>query len=115
MTTAQAAAPETEGKARRGKGATRRRGEQATTTKARGGLAVPVPVLTPQLKVYKLPMPTMAGHLPPPERLAFYGGLGATAIFGVIDWPVAAAIGIGTVLAQRVRTADRPQQPRPQA
>ena len=43
----------------------------------------------------------MAGRLPPPKRLAFYGALGAAAVFGAIDWPVAAAIGIGTVLAGR--------------
>ncbi|WP_285705001.1 hypothetical protein [Microtetraspora sp. NBRC 16547] len=44
--------------------------------------------------------------LPPPERVAYYGGLGALAILGVIDWPVAAAIGVGTVLAQRGRTEE---------
>ena len=33
--------------------------------------------------------------LPPPERVAYYGALGAMAIFGAIEWPVAAAIGVG--------------------
>ncbi|TNY34677.1 hypothetical protein EIO00_22610 [Thermomonospora catenispora] len=42
-----------------------------------------------------------ASHLPPPERLAFYGGLGAMAAFNVISWPVAAAIGVGTAIARR--------------
>lgn len=42
--------------------------------------------------------------LPPPDRLAYYAGLGALAAFEVIDWPVAAAIGVGTVVAQRVRS-----------
>ncbi|WP_157530907.1 hypothetical protein [Microtetraspora niveoalba] len=41
--------------------------------------------------------------LPPPERVIYYGGLGALAVLGVIEWPVAAAIGVGTVLAQRGR------------
>ncbi|GAA5059118.1 hypothetical protein HNP84_008709 [Thermocatellispora tengchongensis] len=41
--------------------------------------------------------------MPPPERIAYYGGLGALAAFGVIEWPVAAAIGAGTVIAQRAR------------
>ncbi|WP_433476480.1 hypothetical protein ACQPZP_05175 [Spirillospora sp. CA-142024] len=112
MTTAQAERKTRRGSPRKDK-ATRQRGEQTTTTKTEpgGGVDVPVPVVTPQLRVYKLHMPTMGGHLPPPERLAFYGGLGATAIFGIIDWPVAAAIGIGTILARRVRTTGRPQQP----
>ena len=43
----------------------------------------------------------VAGYLPPPERLAFYGGLGLAAVIGVIDWPVAAAIGIGAMIARR--------------
>jgi hypothetical protein len=60
----------------------------------------------------------IAGYLPPPERLAFYGGLGVAAVLGAIDWPVAAAIGIGTMIARRtgrgmsaMRGAGR--QPRP--
>ncbi|QIZ39792.1 hypothetical protein FDZ84_26045 [Saccharopolyspora sp. ASAGF58] len=40
-------------------------------------------------------------HLPSPGQLAFYGGLGALAALSLIEWPVAAAIGIGTVVAQR--------------
>jgi hypothetical protein len=43
----------------------------------------------------------MAGYLPPPERLAFYGGLGIAAVLGAIDWPVATAIGLGTMIARR--------------
>lgn len=72
---------------------------------------VPVPVLTPHMKVVHVPAPGMsyvgdagrliAGYLPPPERLAFYGGLGVAAVLGAIDWPVAAAIGIGTMIARR--------------
>ncbi|WP_433425243.1 hypothetical protein ACQP1V_20135 [Microtetraspora malaysiensis] len=44
--------------------------------------------------------------LPPPERVIYYGGLGALAVFGVLEWPVAAAIGVGTMLAQRGRTEE---------
>ncbi|MCW2861603.1 MAG: hypothetical protein JWP48_3311 [Actinoallomurus sp.] len=72
---------------------------------------VPVPVLTPHLKVMHVPAPGMsyvgeagrvvAGFLPPPERLVFYGGLGIAAVLGAIDWPVAAAIGLGTMIARR--------------
>jgi hypothetical protein len=42
--------------------------------------------------------------LPSRERLAYYGGLGALAAFGLLEWPVAAAIGVGTVIAQRSRS-----------
>lgn len=75
------------------------------------GMEVPVPVLTPHMKVMHIPTPGMsyvgdagrivAGYMPPPERLAFYGGLGIAAVLGAIDWPVAAAIGIGTMIARR--------------
>jgi hypothetical protein len=41
--------------------------------------------------------------LPPPERLAFYGGLGALAVAGAVEWPVAAAIGVATMVARRSR------------
>jgi hypothetical protein len=69
--------------------------------------------VTPQLKVYKFRLPAsgmsyvsdaghvVAGFLPPPDRLAFYGGLGIAAAFGLIDWPVAAAIGVGAAIARR--------------
>jgi hypothetical protein len=58
----------------------------------------------------------VAGFLPPPERLLFYGGLGVAAVLGAIDWPVAAAIGLGTMIARRTgrgmgamrRTGERP-------
>ncbi|WP_433435002.1 hypothetical protein [Nonomuraea sp. CA-141351] len=39
--------------------------------------------------------------LPSPDRMAYYGALGALAAFGVLEWPVAAAIGAGTIIAQR--------------
>ena len=44
-----------------------------------------------------------ASFLPPPERMAYYAGLGALAVFQVIEWPVAVAIGAGTALAGRSR------------
>ncbi|WP_223839225.1 hypothetical protein [Saccharopolyspora pogona] len=44
---------------------------------------------------------TVRENLPAPLQLAFYGGLGALAALSVIEWPVAAAIGVGTVVAQR--------------
>ncbi|MFC4062204.1 hypothetical protein ACFOWE_28200 [Planomonospora corallina] len=49
--------------------------------------------------------------LPSRERLAYYGGLGALAAFGLLEWPVAAAIGVGTVIAQRSRGEGREDSP----
>lgn len=98
--------------ARAGGGATataRRPAERPSAETA--GMDVSVPVLTPHMKTVHVPTPGMsyvgdagrlvAGYLPPPERLAFYGGLGIAAVLGAIDWPVAAAIGIGTMVARR--------------
>ncbi len=40
-------------------------------------------------------------NLPPTERLLYYGGLGVMATVGVLEWPVAAAVGVGVWLAGR--------------
>jgi hypothetical protein len=40
-------------------------------------------------------------RLPEPKRLAYYGGLAALAAFGILDWPVAVALGIGHLLAEQ--------------
>lgn len=65
----------------------------------------------PELRVPEVHPPTRedldsAGRkalsvLPPPKTLLFFGGLAATAVIGAIEWPVAAAIGIGSALAGR--------------
>ena len=39
-------------------------------------------------------------RLPEPRRLAYYAGLAALAAFGIVDWPIAAALGIGHLLAE---------------
>jgi membrane protein required for beta-lactamase induction len=31
----------------------------------------------------------------PPEHLAFYAGIGAMAVLGIMEWPVAAALVVG--------------------
>ncbi|WP_171075180.1 hypothetical protein [Nonomuraea basaltis] len=46
--------------------------------------------------------------VPSPERVAYYGALGALAVFGVVEWPVAAAIGVGTMVVQRQRRREQP-------
>ena len=52
-----------------------------------------------------VPLPDDIGtlRLPEPQRLAYYGGLAALAVFGILDWPVAIALGIGHVLAEQHR------------
>lgn len=106
-------------KATQAKAASRQRGRAAPTAEAGGGVTVPVPIVTPHLKVLhpSVPGPSSIGHagrsmarrIPPPGRLAFYGGLGAAATFGVIDWPVAVAIGAGLAIAGRARARGRPR------
>ena len=42
-------------------------------------------------------------EIPRPEVLAYYGGLAALAAFELIDWPVAAVIAAGHLLASNHR------------
>ncbi len=46
-----------------------------------------------------LPEPIGTVRLPSPQRLAFYGGIAALGVFGIVDWPVVLVIGIGHLLA----------------
>jgi hypothetical protein len=39
--------------------------------------------------------------LPPRDALVYLGGLGALAVVGIIDWPVAAVVGVGHLLAAK--------------
>jgi hypothetical protein len=65
---------------------------------------LPIPYFTPRditanahVVTSHLPAPSA---MPPPRTLAFYGGLGALALAGAVDWPVALAIGAATVVAR---------------
>jgi hypothetical protein len=40
-------------------------------------------------------------RLPPPETLAWFGGLATLTALGLMEWPVAAAIAVGHLLAQQ--------------
>jgi hypothetical protein len=42
------------------------------------------------------------------KRLLWFGGLGALAVVGVLEWPVALAVGAGTVVAERLAREQRP-------
>jgi hypothetical protein len=52
--------------------------------------------------------------LPSRKSLLFFGGLAATAVAGVIEWPVAVAIGVGTALASRGEANPEPRGGTPQ-
>jgi hypothetical protein len=92
------------GKAERGTARTRHGGE------AEHGATIPIPVPEIHTRLVSLPEKmgqarrTLAGQRRSSGRLAFYGALAAGAAFGIIDWPVAAAIGLGTVIARRGRS-----------
>ena len=102
-------------------GGAKRKSPSAAQTKARGGARaradaedahvqmhpahadLPIPYFTPgdltaNAHVIGSRLPTLP--LPPPKRLAFYGGLGALALVGALDWPVAAAIGAAAAVAR---------------
>lgn len=103
--------------------------EQKTTDRS---LTLNLPMLTVQVRPPDVHLPQIhlphvnrqevgqavdaaRSFLPPPERIAYYGGLGALAVAGLLEWPVAAAIGIGTIIAQRARRQDEPATPDPKA
>jgi hypothetical protein len=71
--------------------------------------SIPIPYLTRKdvaanVQAAESAMPSMQQvRIPPPERLVFYGGLGALAVVGAVEWPVAAAIGVATMVARRGR------------
>jgi hypothetical protein len=46
--------------------------------------------------------------LPGPKAALYYGALAVTAAVGVIEWPVAAAIGVGAALASRGEANPQP-------
>ncbi len=53
--------------------------------------------------------------VPPPDQLAFFGVLGALAALGAIEWPVAAAIGVGQVVVSRHFSDSKPDAEKPSA
>jgi len=49
-----------------------------------------------------VPLPLLGTvQLPPLDSLALYGGLAALAAVGLLEWPVAAAVGVGHLLVQQ--------------
>ena len=62
-------------------------------------LPVPSPRATAQQAVRVAE--AVRSNLPPTERLAYYGGIGILAAVGALEWPVAAAVGVGFWLTGR--------------
>ncbi|MDI2028008.1 hypothetical protein QFW96_05280 [Saccharopolyspora sp. TS4A08] len=86
------------------------------------GASIPVPYVTASWHTTRIPLPEMPGrdnlastvtavrsNLPSPEQMLFYGGLTAAAALSVIEWPVAAAIGIGAAVMRRSSGQDADQ------
>jgi hypothetical protein len=38
-------------------------------------------------------------HMPPLDQIAFMGGIATLAVIGIIEWPVAAVLTVGHILA----------------
>jgi hypothetical protein len=80
-------------------------------------MPVPVPqkVPVPQVRLPRIPLPhdvlrqtawaaqAVRANLPPTDRLAYYGGIGLMAALGVLEWPVAGAVGAGVWVASHAR------------
>jgi hypothetical protein len=86
-------------------------GEQADSGRAQTA-TVRLPFVTAQFRVPEIDVGSavraVRSSLSTPQRVVYYGGLVALAAFSVIDWPVAAVIGIGTEIA-RQGVVDQPK------
>jgi len=86
----------------------------------RRSVTVDLPFVTAQFRVPDLQPPsrqelgwvvqTAQSLLPSGRSLLFFGGLAATAVAGIIEWPVAAAIGISSALAAQGATNPEPRR-----
>lgn len=70
--------------------------------------------LVERAKTFSVQIPGVGKvSVPPPDRLAFYGGLGLLAAVSVIDWPVALAIGVGAAVVAHDAKAQSQQATAP--
>jgi hypothetical protein len=84
------------------------RKQPSAAQRAKHGTVVQLPFVTAEFHRPDVQLPqdvegaigAVRKNLPPPEQLVYYGGLAALAMLSVIEWPVAAAIGVGTAVAQ---------------
>jgi hypothetical protein len=82
-----------------------------TQPKGARSATLTLPFVTAQFRAPELHVPSRKeigdaargaqSMLPSRSSMLFYGGLAVTAVVGAIEWPVAAAIGVGTALASR--------------
>jgi hypothetical protein len=93
-----------------------------TSTEARAEAArtatLNLPFVTAQFRAPDLHVPSRdeigaaardaRSMLPSRKAMLFYGGLAVTAAVGAIEWPGAAAIGVGTAVASRGGADPRP-------
>jgi hypothetical protein len=91
----------------------------------RRSATITLPFVTARFRVPDLQPPSWAelgwvvqtaqSMLPSRRSLLFFGGLAATALAGIIEWPVAAAIGVGSALAGQGTTSPEPRSAIPPA
>jgi hypothetical protein len=95
------------------------RPEQSTEERLEGrrSATLDLPFVTAQFRVPDLPgrddlnaaVHKARSVLPSTKALLFYGGLAVTVVVGAIEWPVAAAIGVGSALASRGEASPEPR------
>jgi hypothetical protein len=72
---------------------------KATISPARPAQRAVATAIEKQARHLVLPYGIGPVRVPSPDRLAFYGGIAALALFGIVEWPVALVIGVGHLLA----------------
>lgn len=56
---------------------------------------------------FTVPQIPAMSELMEPKRLLWFGGLAAAGVVGVLEWPVVAAVGIGSYVAERFAESNR--------
>jgi|SRR5947209_8481174 len=74
-------------------------GTQAPTAAGSGAQAATQAVASNSVRV-TLPSGLGVITLPAPQRLAWYGGITVIAVLGLVEWPVAALLATGHLLAE---------------
>jgi hypothetical protein len=72
-------------------------------------LPSPVPGVTAVAARARWATQAAQANLPPADRLLYYGGVGALALGGVLEWPVALIAGAGVWVASRAAERQRGQ------
>ncbi|WP_138442382.1 hypothetical protein [Sinomonas susongensis] len=74
--------------------------EQSAASSQRGGIGG-------QEITFTVPQIPAVAELMEPKRLLWFGGLAAAGVVGVLEWPVVAAVGIGSYVAERFAESNR--------